>query len=347
MGLSAATVGRGVQELLDAECLIEVDGGGVPSGRPRVSLEVNPAYAYALVLDIKVQAAVVGLIDFSGQIVDRRRITVPMEQVALAMQQLPSALRAMADAHVEESRRIVGLGIAITGTWDTAQHALVFSPTLPGWHGINLMQVFQILPEREVIIDNDSRAAAMAEITVGAGRRLEDFLYVYGDFGIGSAIVHQRRLVRGQDNLAGGLGHALVSADVDAPMCTGCGRTGCLGALVNADLILHQVEQGISREQVLHTMATYLAVPITNVLNQICPEALILGGELFAIYPELYPLVVQACRERLLHHIVHRISFVRAERDPDAAIVGMASRVFARDLRRRPTRLLPLALSES
>lgn len=343
--LSPATISRAVQELLDVQCLVEAARGETPSGRPRTGLVVNPRYAYAVALDIKVQGAVVAIVDFAGQIVDRRRLTIPMDPVAQAMQQLRDALNAMVASHQHETPKLAGIGIAISGTWNTAQHALVFSPTLPGWHGINLMQVFQQVPGTAVIIDNDSRAAAMAELTVGAGRRLDDFLYVYGDFGIGSALVHQRRLIRGQDNLGGGLGHALVSVEPDAPVCSGCGRPGCLGALLNHDLIAQQIAHGVSSERTLQTMAEYLSVPITNVLNQVCPQALILGGDLFLTYPEFYPLVVQACRQRLLQHIVHRVGFVRAEKDPDAPVVGMASRVFAREVGRDASGVASAVLS--
>ena len=71
-----------------------------------------------------------------------------------------------------------------------------------------------------------------------------------------------------------------------------------------------------------------MSLPVANLLNQLCPEAMILGGSLFRAYGELYALVVQACQERLLPHILHRVAFVRGDLDPDAALVGMATQVF-------------------
>jgi len=331
LALSPATVSRGVQELVEVDCLTEQGSGVGMSGRPRVGLYVNPSCAYALVLDLKVQSAVVGLADFAGHIIDQDTLAEPMESVSEAIQQLPALVTQMLDKHAAESERLLGMGVAITGTWNTLHHALVFSPSLPQWHGINLEQPFRAIPGDYLVIDNDSRAAATAEMMVGAGRAFQDLVYLYGDFGIGSAIVHQRTLVRGQENLGGGLGHTLISLDPDWPLCPGCGRRGCLGAMVNSGIIAEKIAKGSSRAQVLTEVAGYLAVSVANLLNQLCPEAIVLGGSLFLTYSELYPLLVQACRERLLDHILHRVAFVRAELDPDAALIGMASQVFAHD----------------
>lgn len=331
LALSPATVSRSVQELVDLGCLRESPGNIAASGRPRVGLYVDPSCAYALVLDIKVESAVAGFVDFSGQLLDREVLDEPMGDVARAMDSLPRLMGRMLNKHVAEADHLLGVGVAITGTWNTLHRALVFSPSLPQWHGVNLEQPFRSLPGEYLVVDNDSRAAASAEMMIGSGRRFQDFVYLYGDYGIGSAIVHRRTIVRGQENLGSGMGHMLISLDPTWPICDGCGRRGCLGAVVNAAIIAERIGRGSPRAEVLSAVADYLAVAVANLLNQLCPEAIVLGGRLFHTYTELYPMVVKACRERLLEHILHRVAFVRAELDPDAALVGMATQVFSRD----------------
>lgn len=328
VGISPATVTRVVQDMVECRVLLEVPGSPLrASGRPVVGLAVNPEVAYALVLDIKVQSAGAAVVDFSGTVVHRRELEMPMEDVAAALRVLPGFLAETLAELPEVQRRVWGLGISIPGAWSMTQHALVYSASLPRWQGVNLEQYFRELADGTLRVENDARAAALAELALGAARRLQDFLYVYGAYGVGSCFVHGRELIRGHDNLASGLGHSLLG--LDGPVCEDCGRSGCIGPHLNAGVIRRRVAAGEAEDAVLQDTSRILAIPVANLLNMFCPEALLIGGHLFRAWPALHPLLVEATQARLLTHIVHRVAFVPAEVGEDAVPVGMAMRVFA------------------
>ncbi len=327
--LSPATVGRAVQNLIDAGSLTERVQASRTTGRPRMELRLNPRFAYALVADIAVESAVLGLVDYAGRLIFRKVLAQGMQDLRLAVDGLSKALAAVLQDLPPVASRLAGVGIAVTGTWNTAQHALVFTPNLPQWNGVDLTALFRSLPTGRLVIDNDTKAATLGEMTVGAARRLRNFLYVRAsDFGIGSALVSNRTIVRGEDNMAGGIGHSLVSSDAGLPRCR-CGRRGCLESLASLAVIEQQLAAGGDKAAVLQQSVDYLAPAIANLTNLFAPEAVVLGGTLFKTYPELYPALVQASRERVLSHIVHRFTFVPAEFEPHSALMGMAMEVFA------------------
>lgn len=328
VGMSPATITRAVQAMLEAHVVEEARRPRVQgSGRSRVGLQVNAEIGYALALDVKVRSAVAALVDFTGAVICRQELTMSMADVSVAMTVLPEFVAHVLAERSSSTDRLWGVGVSIPGTWSASQRTLVFSPSLPRWRGVNLQSLFSALSARAFVVENNTRAAAIAELTLGAARRFRDFLYVYGDFGVGSTFVHQREIVRGLDNLASGLGHTLMS--LDGPVCEVCGRAGCIAPLLNTGAIRRRIASGEPTEVVLRDTARILSVPIANLLNLFCPQALLVGGHLFQAWSALYPLLVEATQAHLLPHIVHRVAFVPAEFGNEATLVGIAMRVFA------------------
>ena len=76
--------------------------------------------------------------------------------------------------------------------------------------------------------DNDANLAALGEAAFGAGRGLENFIYVKAVDGLGAGLFLNGQLYRGARGLAGELAH--VQIDPDGPWCS-CGGRGCLARI--------------------------------------------------------------------------------------------------------------------
>lgn len=79
-------------------------------------------------------------------------------------------------------------------------------------------------------MDNDANVAALGEHRFGAGRGVEDLLYVTVSTGVGGGWVLGGRVWRGGDGMAGEIGHTVV--EPDGPLCL-CGKHGCLERLAS------------------------------------------------------------------------------------------------------------------
>ena len=74
-------------------------------------------------------------------------------------------------------------------------------------------------------MENDGNAAALGEWIFGAGKGTENMLYVQVSTGVGSGLILNNRIFRGEC-LAGEFGHMTVLPQ--GPDCA-CGKKGCIG----------------------------------------------------------------------------------------------------------------------
>jgi glucokinase len=74
------------------------------------------------------------------------------------------------------------------------------------------------------ILLNDCNAAAIAEKRIGAGKNVDDVVYITMSSGIGGGVILDGRLLLGKDGNAAEIGHTVV--DMSMGMICGCGKKG-------------------------------------------------------------------------------------------------------------------------
>jgi glucokinase len=94
-----------------------------------------------------------------------------------------------------------------------------------------------------IAILNDADAAALGEHTLGVAREMKNFIVLTLGTGLGSGIFVDEHLMRGENGLAGELGH--ITIEEGGRECT-CGRTGCLETYVSANGIKRSVSYFLS-----------------------------------------------------------------------------------------------------
>ena len=123
---------------------------------------------------------------------------------------------------------IAGIGVGAPGPLNPYSGVVVHAPNLPGWEDVPLRQ---LIAERfcvPVALGNDANLAALGEQRFGAGRGVDDLVYMTISTGIGGGIISGGELFLGHGGFAGEIGHQTILAG--GPLC-GCGNHGCLEAL--------------------------------------------------------------------------------------------------------------------
>jgi len=118
-------------------------------------------------------------------------------------------------------------GVSFGGPVDFT-HQRVTSVHASGWRDFELGKWFEQTLGVPCQLDNDANAGALGEFHSGAGRGAKLLVYITISTGIGSGLVHEGKLLRGRDCLAGELGHIPVS---DSNERCSCGGRGCLETL--------------------------------------------------------------------------------------------------------------------
>ncbi len=227
-GMTRSTASRLVDELVAGGLLEEGDPLRGALGRPAVPLTAARGTTAALGLQLNAARTGARLVDLSGSVVaeavDEHLPASSGPDDALAH------LRSLVDTVLDrapEGVNVVGGALSLPGVVDCDRQRVLVAPHL-GWSDIQLGRLAQeVLPGLPVQVRSEAHHAARAvlEPRPGGVGEVSDAIVVYGDVGLGAALVLDG-VVRGQGHgFAGGLGHVPVRPD--GPLCP-CGARGCL-----------------------------------------------------------------------------------------------------------------------
>lgn len=205
------------------------------------------------------------------------------------------------------SVRVKAVGVGAPGTIDGENGVVVYSNNL-AWENVPLAAELGNELHLPVRITNDANAAAYGEYLCGAGKEYRSIVMLTLGTGVGSGIVIDGKLFEGNRGAGAELGHEVIR--FGGEKCT-CGRRGCFEAYASATALIRQTKRAMEHnvgsimwklcsadinnvngrtafdgmrsgdnaaKKVVDSYINYLSVGVTNVVNAIRPEAVILGG---------------------------------------------------------------------
>ena len=208
--LSEGAISRIVTSLIE-DGLIREDGAeNSTGGRPgrRLALEPRRVSFGAEIQNWETRCAVSNM---RGHIVETHRFRTPasaegtLQGVAAAFQTFRKKFG---------SDRLPGIGIAARGIVNSESGVLVLG-SRPDWRNVPVRKFLESRLSEPVLVENNVRAAALAEYTYGtaelAGRRC--FVFVKVDEGVGMGVLIDGRLYHGPHMAAGELGQMVVQME--------------------------------------------------------------------------------------------------------------------------------------
>jgi predicted NBD/HSP70 family sugar kinase len=299
--LQRSTVSLIVEELR-VEGLIEEISGESTGGRPPILLSLRTADAVAIGVDLGTTRTIVATSDLAGRVLEQETFETS-----------PDAKKTTQEI-IDRSRRFIrrnagtieGIGISLPGLVDPEGKEL-FIPTFK-WRDLPLAEEITGGTGLPVTMDNDANAAAQAELWFGRPeiREVRDFIIVLVEDGVGTGIVFDGQVYRGENGAAGEFGHMTIGQG--APVACASGSRECWEAFAsqraalaryktlsrgsNGDLnnnfqeLLDQAlrSDGAARSALKET-AHYLGIGIANLIRGLAPEAVIVGGPIVRAWP--------------------------------------------------------------
>lgn len=173
-----------------------------------------------LAIDIGSTKLSAGIVDDSGTMLVRDRITTPSRDVWPAVARLVK--RVVAASPLAPQSCGVGCSGPISPDDGTVSPLHV-----PSIRGMALRQAVGELTGLPCVVDIDAKALALAEAWLGAGVGVDDLIAVVMGTGVGGGILSRGRLLQGRLGNAGAIGHVVV--EPNGRPCI-CGGFGCLEA---------------------------------------------------------------------------------------------------------------------
>lgn len=284
-------------------------------------------------IDIGGTKLLIGELDASGGILRHRRYRTgfgsQQQAVQILLQALEDYIRNVGfiGTPAAAGAGVVGVTDHANGIWLAMDH-IRSSPT-------PLAQIISNKLGIPAAIDNDVRCATTAELVLGYGRETKNFIYMNVGTGIAAGFVSEGRLIRGQNNNSGEIGHMVVDYDSEIPCA--CGRFGCIEAIAsgsgftnranalikntNTALSLPKDGEGVDIAEIFRLAdegdelcgrltreaADALASGIMNLVRVTDPDVFILGGGIVSdgwMLPRIRERLNKAAMRGVRHGIV-------------------------------------------
>jgi len=298
--LQRSTVSLIVDELTD-HGLVEEFSGESTGGRPPSLLSLRTADPVAIGVDLGTINTVTAASDLAGRVLSQEEFSTDPDAEGTTHKIVESALRLMR----KSGGTIEGIGISFPG-WIDPETTRSYAPHFK-WRDEPIAEAVTQATALPVAIDNDANAAALAELWFGRPeiREIRDFILVLVEAGLGTGIVFDGQVYRGEGGTAGEFGHMTIGTG--APVACAAGSTGCWEAFAseraalarykkmthhngNNDVDFTQlVDLALSGEgsarDALKATARYLGIGIANLIQGLAPETVIVGGPIVRAWP--------------------------------------------------------------
>ena len=299
-GLSRTAVSSLVADLLREGVVIEqleaAPRASSPNGgRPATLLTLDPGSGAFVGIDLGHARVRVVVVDRAGTplAAGQRELDVDhhREEALAAVDELvPELLRSAGTSR----DRVLGAGAALSAPMRLESHAFASSRIFPAWAGVDVAETLSQRLGTPVHVGNDANLGALAETILGAGRGVENLLYVLLSAGVGGGLVLDGRVYEGATGTAGELGHVVV--EPQGRVCR-CGNRGCLETVAGVDALTdalagHLPDASIDRileraaagdpgvTRVLADAGRAVGTALAGLCSVLDPEVVVLGGEI-------------------------------------------------------------------
>ena len=343
-----------IDSLLTKKILIANNVTEYSGGRRSKTFSLNGNLGLVAGMDIGATSIDLEIADFSGKTLVRYAEPALVKDGPIKiLGRACSLLENMLKENGLSPEKMNGIGIGVPGPVDFSVGTLVSPPIMPGWDRYPIIQtVQQWFPSANVVVDNDVNVMALGEINQGAGKGVDNLIFVKIGTGIGSGIICEGNIYRGSSGCAGDIGH--ISVNKSGPLCH-CGNRGCLEAYAGgpaiAERALMAAQSGKSpillnhyemngktlrtedvgdaaREgdalaiEVIRESGQFIGDVLAGLVNFYNPEMIVIGGGVRNLGNLLLSSIRQTVLNRSTSLATRDLHIVFSETGPDAGVIG-------------------------
>lgn len=327
LGLTPASVTTLCSELLEEGMLRELGEMSTAkrAGRRKILLDINDRYRYVLSVSIETPTTCVSLCTLRGERLGVKRLqTDSWTPPEVLLRKIADECKLLMWENEIQREQLLGAGVSLPGPVDRQTGTSIHAYRI--WEQpVQVVRLLEQWLECPVLLENNVKAFAQAELIFGVGRQQENLLLLKWGPGVGSAIITQNRIYESDTYKTAEIGH--VRVEPGGELCR-CGRRGCLETRVASHPLVRHLRtvcdpelapglwnaaQGNPAKITVHNLDVMAALDdaavwkildedietLANVvggfLTMLAPDRLILYGSMFAL-PHFLEHFLAACR---------------------------------------------------
>ncbi len=350
-----------VREIISEGKLLEVGRSSNPRGRKQILLRLNEDHAFivGVIFDPEtVSATVMNLFPRIKSMVTEATL-LEGGKAGLVRQLFACADNAIRQAGIPREK-VVGIGVADPGLVNMREGTSIGSANIAFWEEVPLRELFEKEFGVPTVLDSDSRAEAVAERILGAGKMTEDLIYIQYGKGIGAGIISEGKALYGHNGIAGEFGH--IPMIENGPPCN-CGSFGCLEAIIGLSAIETRCRKAIQEGgnsqalqlangdagkitgwtvlqaaklgdktcvAIVEELGKYLGLGIATLVNLFNPSLVVLDHRLASAGPSLLEQITRVVRKQALARSTVNLEFRYGTLGSEAGPLGVGLSVLER-----------------
>ena len=152
-------------------------------------------------------------------------------------------VKLLSEANIPESE-IAAIGIGQAGSIDSERGIINYWNNIP-MKNVHVVEELHKWHSCPVFIDNDANVAALGECVFGAAKGIRNMLLITLGTGVGSGIIIDGKIYRGEYGAGAEAGH--MGIVMDGEPCT-CGRRGCFERYASATALTRRTKYAMEED---------------------------------------------------------------------------------------------------
>lgn len=321
--LQRSTVSAIVESLKKSKLIEEIGEGDSTGGRKPTMLKISSGIPVAIGVDVTPTHTTVAVADLLGNVLEKESFPTSPDMEFMT-QQIINSVSKFAEKHKDNDLEV---GISLPGITDHNENIALYIPYFK-WKNWKIGEKITEATNLTVTIDNDANAIALAELWFGREkiRKIRNFVTVLVGQGIGTGIIFDGQVYRGEKGSAGEFGHMIMGPD--APTVCSCGGVSCWEAHSSEKAIIARYQMLMTNKngnenknitidelvelandgnneaiEVFEKTARILGVGIANLIVGLNPQAVVVSGKVTKawnhIVGELQSTVENSIKQKL------------------------------------------------
>ncbi len=346
--LQRSTVSAIIEDLQNENLIEEIGIGDSTGGRKPTLLKIKTGTPIAIGVDLTPKKTTVAVADLAGNILEQETF-----DTSSSMAKMNKEIIGRVEKIVKKyPKAALEVGISVPGIADQTTGNVIYIPYFQ-WSNWNISQLITEKTGLPVKIENDANAISLAELWFGKEeiRKTSNFITVLVAEGIGTGIIFEGQIYRGESGAAGEFGHMIIGGG-KAPVKCSCGSDECWEARASEKATLARYHNIIGKnnhgshktsfpelinlakngdefaKQAIRETAKHLAIGISNLIIGISPKKVIVSG----LITEVWNLIgdeLEKISERSVRGDLPKIGIIASSLGDKPTLMGSLSLVLA------------------
>jgi predicted NBD/HSP70 family sugar kinase len=295
--LHRSTVSVITDELVTDGLIVDLGAGRSTGGRKPTLFQLKTDVPVAIGIDLTPRTTTIAAADLAGNVLEKGSFSTSPD-VEFMTRQIVERTKCLAAKYGGSGLEI---GMSVPGLVDQKLGKIFHIPYF-NWRDWDICQRLESETGLSVTVENDANATALAELWFGQEkvRKTDTFVMVLVGEGIGTGIIFDGQVYRGEKGAGGEFGHMI--AGNNAPVECSCGSRECWEAYASEKAIIERykrllqqddlkqngmeigaiVELAVNGEKhavkALKETAHYLGNGISNLIVGLSPQVVVVSG---------------------------------------------------------------------